>query len=88
LLFEKNIHLRPFITNSFYNRSVKTNDFEELNIRIYNLIYGAIMGMQGGSTSWGTFTYNTNNQKIILLTLVQKSKNFGQVLIICLPEEV
>jgi len=46
------------------------------------------MGMQGGSTSWGTFTYNTNNQKIILLTLVQKSKNFGQVLIICLPEEV
>lgn len=33
------------------------------------------MGMQGGSTSWGTFTYNTNNQKIILLTLVYLKKS-------------
>jgi|TARA_B110000438_G_C15584634_1_gene551122 hypothetical protein len=88
LLFERNIDYRLFITNELFNKHIATNDLEELDNRLYQLAYSAIIGMEGGTTNWGTFSYSMNKRTLILINILQESKKYGQVLTICLPEEV
>ena len=59
-----------------------------LDNRLYNLAYSAIVGMEGGKASWGTFTYKIDNKSITLISIMQESKKYGPVITFCLPEEV
>ncbi len=44
--------------------------------------------MEGGKSSWGTFTYKIDNKSITLISIMQESKKYGPVITFCLPEEV
>lgn len=88
LLYDNQIEFRPFVTNDLFEKFIATNDFNELDNRLYNLAYSAIIGMEGGKTSWGTFTYEIENKSLTLISIIQESKKYGSVITICLPEEV
>tara|TARA_Y100001970_G_scaffold119241_1_gene147856 strand:- start:5118 stop:5381 length:264 start_codon:yes stop_codon:yes gene_type:complete len=87
-LYDNQIEFRPFVTNGLFEKFIATNDFNELDDRLYNLAYSAIVGMEGGKTNWGTFTYKTSNNTLTLISIIQESKKFGSVITICLPEEI
>ena len=87
-MYDNQIEFRPFVTNGLFEKFIATNDFNELDDRLYNLAYSAIVGMEGGKTNWGTFTYKTSNKTLTLISIIQESKKFGSVITICLPEEI
>lgn len=87
-MFERNIDYHLFITNELFNEHIATNNLEELDNRLYHLAYSAIIGMKGGTTNWGTFSYSINKKTLILINIIQESKKYGEVLTICLPKEV
>ena len=88
LLYDKEVDLRPFVTNDLFQKFIATNDFNELDNRLYNLAYSAIVGMEGGQANWGTFTYKIDNKSLTLISIMQESKKYGPVITFCLPEEV